>query len=424
VGQGTFVAARSAGRPGSLRDAGAAASSARRFAWQGLVSQRARATRLPRAASPPRGEPLRFDFMGGRVDPSQLPVTELRRAWSSAVATRISELANPGDLRGWLPLREEIALMLVGRGIECEPEDVLITSGAQQALTLLAHVLVDPGDSVALEQPGYFGAQEAFRACGALSLGIAVDEQGLRTDELARVLQQRRVKLIYTTPSAQCPTGAVLSAARREALLELSDRHQVPIVEDDYDSELRYAGPALPALKRDDPAGRVVYVGTFSKALFPGLRVGYLVAARPLIRQLMLARWASDFASDALAQVAVADLLASGALDRHVRRARRSYARRLAAMLDALDSHMPAACSWTRPEGGHHVWLRLPRGVDPDVVAAAASGEGLAYARGESFSCEGDRFRDHLALAFANEPPERIDEGVRRLGQVIARSSA
>ena len=442
VGQGTFVAGRPAGAASAAAESraegeGPDSDAAPRPAWAALFSRRARHARLPRMAAPAQPSQIRFDFLGGRVDPAQLPVRELRRAWSSAIDARMRELANPVDPFGFGPLREEIALMLVARGIACEPEDVLVTSGAQQALGLLAQTLVDPGDAVAVEQPGYFGAVEAFRAVGARIAPISVDAHGLRSDELARRLAvpfaaaggQPQIKLVYTTPSAQAPTGVQLSGPRREALLELSERHNVPVIEDDYDSELRYESPPLPTLKTLDRSGNVVYLGTFSKALFPGLRVGYVVGDRALLSRLVRLRWSSDFGSDALAQAAVADLLASGALDRHVRRMRRTSGRRLGAMVDALCRHFPPSDdgsldspTWRRPQGGHHVWLRLPKTVDPDALALRAAARGIAYVRGESFSCDAERqrYRDCLALAFVNQTPEQIDEGVAELALAVA----
>src|SRR5439155_4339064 len=177
-------------------------------------------------------------------------------------------------------------------------------------------------------------------------VGVRVDEDGLRIDDLARILRARRAKLVYTTPAAQSPTGAVLSAERRRALLALADEHHVPISEDDYDSELRYEGAPIAALKTLDGAGQVIYAGTFSKVLFPGLRVGYVVAAPPLLEKMVLARWNADVTTNVIGQAALAHLLATGALSRHVKRVRAVYATRLATMLETLATAMPAGTEW------------------------------------------------------------------------------
>jgi 2-aminoadipate transaminase len=293
-------------------------------------------------------------------------------------------------------------------------------NGAQQAIDLVTRVLLDPGDSVVLEHPGYFGARVAFAACQANVIDVDVDDEGLVTDDLARVLRVRRVKLVYTTPAAQSPTGAVMSEARRRALLALADEHQVPILEDDYDSELRYEGPPIAALKTLDRAGQVIYVGTFSKVLFPGLRVGYVVAAPPLLDKMMLARWNADVTTNVVAQAALAHLLATGGLSRHLKRVRLVYAARLAAMLETLAEVMPAGVEWTRPRGGHSVWVTLPRAVDADRLRQAAVDAGVQYAPGDVF-CGDGRGGRHLALSFANHTPAEIRAAARLLGELVTK---
>jgi 2-aminoadipate transaminase len=349
-------------------------------------------------------------------------VDDVRRAFARAIARSLPALAGHLDPLGWLPLRREIVRHLVARGIECQPADVAVVNGAQQAVDAAAHALLDPGDTVVMEQPGYFGAALAFTACQSNLVGVGVDEQGLRTAELARVLQARRVKLLYTTPASQCPTGAVMGETRRRELLALADEHQVPILEDDYDSELRFQGAPVPALKTLDRAGQVIHAGTFSKVLFPTLRVGYVVAARPLLEKMVLARVSADFATGAVPQAALAALLRSGMLARHVRRMRRLYAERQRAMLDALARHMPAGTKWSAPPGGHMLWLRLPA-VDPDRVFHDAAAEGIAYTRGEVFHFDG-RGTEYLALSFANLTPLRIADGVALLAAVVRRQVA
>ena len=420
VGQGTFVAARSLRAiPGGLRtDVDPAA--ARGFAWEGLVADRNHRIVLP--AGTGLRQSARFDFAGGSVDASVLPVPELRRVWSRAVEQSLDVLSRPVDPRGLPALREEIALSLVARGIQCEPEDVLVTSGIHQAFDLVARTLIDPGDAVIVEQPGYFGAALAFRAAGARLVGVPVDEEGLCVDELARILRVRRVKLVYTTPSAQSPTGAMLSERRRDALLELSDRHQLPIFEDDYDSELRFESPPLPALKTRDPAGRVIYAGTFSKALFPGLRVGYLVAARPLLARLSIFKAIADFSTDGVSQAAVLELSTSGALERHVRKLRRVYTKRRQALLGALELHMPPGMQWTRPRGGHAVWATLPNEVDGRQLHEAATAEGIRYGRGELFSIDG-QFTNCMALSFVSQDEATIEEGISELARLVSRQA-
>jgi DNA-binding transcriptional MocR family regulator len=419
VGRGTFVAPRAPRLRLAAR--GAAAETARPFAWQALLAERARALRPPAGARPP-ATPIRFDFRAGRVDAAGLPIAELQRAWQRALAG-LREHASDLDPLGHPPLREAVARSLGARGIACGASDVLITSGAQQGLDLVARALVEPGDAVALEQPGWFGAALAFRASGADLLPIAVDGSGLRVDELARALRTRRPKLVYVTPAAQLPTGVALSEARRDALLALSEAEQLPIVEDDFDSELRLAGPSQPALKTRDPGEQVIYLGTFSKALFPGLRIGYVVAARSLLPRLSLLRMAASQQPALVDQMALAELFEGDALERHVRRVRRRHVERARAMLHALGAGMPEGVRFREPAGGSGVWVELPAAVDARALAAEAAARGLAWSPGEAFHVDGDG-PPALLLSFAAQGPDAIREGVGELTALVRRTLA
>jgi GntR family transcriptional regulator/MocR family aminotransferase len=419
VGQGTFVAT-----PGSRTTRKTTAGEPHRgFVWSGLFALRARTLALPVGLVPRRSGPTRFDFRGGQVALDALPSADVRRAFAQALGSDLADVAAPQGPYGLTALRREVARYLVGRGIACETSDVGIVNGAQQAIDLTTRVLLDPGDSVVIEHPGYFGARVAFTACQANVIPVDVDGEGLVTADLARVLRARRVKLIYTTPAAQSPTGVVMSDDRRRELLALADEHQVPILEDDYDSELRYEGPPIAALKTMDRAGQVVYVGTFSKVLFPGLRVGYVVAAPPLLEKMMLARWNADVTTNVVAQAALAHLLATGGLGRHLKRVRAVYAARLAAMLETLAATMPEGTEWTRPRGGHSVWVTLPTDADPDALLQAALDAGIHYAPGDVFCGPGQGSR-HLALSFANHTPAEIATGIRLLADLLKKQRA
>ncbi len=419
VGRGTFVATR----PPAPRAPGVAPADAgpQDLAWPALFSRTAQATRLPPAfRRAGRTGSVTYDFRGGRVDPEALPAQDLAWAFARPFRTRaaLRALASHQDPFGWPPLRQAIATRLADRGIVCEPADVAVVSGLQQAIDLVMRVLVDPGDAVAVEQPGYFGAALAAAGRGADLLGVEVDGDGLRTDRLARLLRVRRVKLVYVTPAAQSPTGAVLSPARRAALLALANEHQVPVFEDDYDSELRWTRPALPALKAADGAGHVIYAGTFSKALFPGLRVGYVVAPQALLQRLVTARFLGDFGTAVVEQAAVATLLATRGLERHVRRIRRLYEARRDALAAALHRHMPADTRWDTPHGGHLMWVALPPGTDAERLSREATARAVAYTPGALFHADGGG-ADHVALGFTTLDAAAIDAGVARLAAAV-----
>jgi GntR family transcriptional regulator/MocR family aminotransferase len=415
VGQGTFVASRGAASP-SVPEL---APADRAFAWEGLFAQGTRRVPVPRSALGAHGSAaMPFDFTGGQVDAESLPVAELRRAYRSAITRHLPAAANHRDPLGWPALRSQVARLLVTRGIGCGPDDIVITSGAQQALDFVARALIDPGDAAIVEQPGYFGATLALKSAGAHLLGVGVDAEGLRVDELARLLRTRRAKLVYTTPAAQLPTGAILSDPRRAMLLELADRYQVPVVEDDYDSEFRFADAPIPALKTRDAAGQVIYVGTFSKALFPGMRLGYAVAAPALLARIAQLRGIAGFGSDVLAQIGVTEMLTTGALERHVRRMRTACAERRDALATVLRTEMPDGVRFTAPRGGHTLWLEVPGAIDPDSLQAAAAAAGVVYTRGDAFSIDG-RFAHHIALAFTHQPADRLALGASRLADCV-----
>jgi len=411
VGRGTYIAGALA--PASRKVAPTRA----RLAWSGLLATRARRLRDPGVGPEPDPASLRFDFRRGRVATSELPVAELQSAYQRALG-RVRNYANDFHPLGWPPLREAIARLLVARGINCSPSHVLVVNGAQQALDLVARVLVSPRDAVALEQPGYFGATFAFRGAEADLIGIGVDGEGLRVDELARILRTRRVKLVYTTPASQCPTGVVLAPERREALLALAEREQLPVVEDDYDCELRHADRTAPALKCHDPGELVIYVGTFSKALFPGLRLGYLLAPGPLRAPLGLMRAAASFQPPLVDQIALAEFLSGDGFERHVRRVRRRYAEGLAAMKEALRAAMPPAASFRDPAGGNCIWLTLPRDSDASAIQERAARRGIAVATSAAFYAEPPA-PPALKLCFATESPDAIRTGIAQLGECV-----
>lgn len=419
VGQGTFVAAPLAGVASPRADGADEESQPRGFAWGALLARRAGGEGLPRQLSEV-AKPVPYDFRGGVVDPDSIPDRDLAWAFSRTFssAERCREMSVHRDPFGWPPLREEIVRHLVSRGIHCSVDDVAVVNGSQHAIHLVARTLVDPGDTVLMEDPGYFGAAIALRACEAHIVGVGVDAQGMRTDELERLCQARRPKLIYTTPATQCPTGVRLSETRRRRLLDIVDRYQVPLFEDDYDAELRFSGPVAPALKTADRAGQIIYAGTFSKVLFPSLRLGYVVAPKPLLGAMVSSRWRADFGTQVVSQEAVASLLRTGALDRHLKRVRSIYGERLQALLEALENTMPEGVQWSRPLGGQGVWVTVPKPVDVNALIAKVRAEGVAFDSGAFFSLDHSD-RNAFMLAFTSMSPQALRLGVEILAREI-----
>jgi 2-aminoadipate transaminase len=308
-------------------------------------------------------------------------------------------------------------------------ENVLVTTGAQQALDLIGKLLIDPGDRVVTENPTYLGALQAFNAYEARYLPLPIDDDGMRVDRLEEALR-KGPKFVYVLPNFQNPAGVTLSLARRRRLVELCARYGVPVVEDDPYGQLRYSGQHEPALVRldrelhgDGGDGRfrsgVVYVGTLSKTLAPGLRVGWVVAPEEVAVRLTQLKQGADLHSSTFAQMVAFETARGGFLDRHVRELRRVYGQRRLAMLNALERHFPPGVRWTRPDGGLFLWVSLPRLLDSQELLERALEAKVAFVPGAAFHPAGGGAHT-MRLNFSYARPEVIEEGVRRLGLVLA----
>jgi GntR family transcriptional regulator/MocR family aminotransferase len=328
-----------------------------------------------------------------------------------------------GERAGYLPLRQTIAQLLTNQGISTHPDHVLITSGSQQAISLVARLLLRPGDTVLVESPTYMSAIDLFRSMDVRLCNVPLDDQGMQVDRVEELLNICQPKLIYTMPNFQNPTGVCMSNTRRRQLIALVDRYQVPIVEDEYVGDLRYEGHAQPALKTLDPGGHVIYVSTFSKMLMPGLRVGYLVAAGPVYDRLLASKHTTDLATSNLVQRALEAYITVGRYEAHLRKACQLYRQRRDVMLEALKEFAPAGTRWLSPQGGLFVWLQLPADLEADQLYPVAAAEGVTFMPGSVFY-PGERCQACMRLNFAVHSPDVIEEGIRRLGRAIERGLA
>jgi GntR family transcriptional regulator/MocR family aminotransferase len=262
-----------------------------------------------------------------------------------------------------------------------------------------------------------------FRILDLKIVGIPTDERGMQVDKLEKLLQRHHPKLIYTIPNFHNPTGACLSSRRRRQLIVLADRYNVPILEDDFVGDLRYEGRAQPALKALDPGGRVIYVSTFSKMLMPGLRVGFLVVEGPVYESLVSCKRVNDLATSSLIQRALEAYVTIGRYQTHLRRSCRVYGKRRDRMLLAIDHYLPAGVHVEPPQGGLFVWLRLPDNLSAEKLLPLARKEGVTFAPGSGFFLEG--FGEcYMRLNFAIQPPDEIEQGIKRLGKAIKRLAA
>ncbi|WP_157407990.1 PLP-dependent aminotransferase family protein [Actinomadura atramentaria] len=359
---------------------------------------------------------------GGAPYVSALPLDVVGGMIGDLVATRGAEALQYGSAQGDAGLRERICDVMALEGVQASADDVVVTVGAQQALDLVTKVFVDPGDVVLAEAPSYVGALGTFAAYQADVVHVPLDEGGLipaalreTLDRLAR--EGRRVKFLYTVPTFQNPAGVTLTAARRAQILEICAAHDVLVIEDNPYGLLGFDGEPMRALRADD-AERVIYLGTFSKTIASGLRVGWALAPHAVRAKLVLAAESAVLCHPALSQVAVREYLTTQPWREQIKDFRELYRARRDAMLDALDSLMPEGCTWTRPGGGFFVWVTLPEGLDAKAMAPRAIAERVAYVPGTGFYADGGG-RRNMRLSYCFAEPDRIREGVRRLAGVI-----
>ncbi|HEU4582876.1 MAG TPA: PLP-dependent aminotransferase family protein [Polyangiaceae bacterium] len=359
----------------------------------------------------------------GTPDLRLTPRVALARAYRRVLRGRDPLPLGYGDARGHLRLRRALAEMLSAtRGLRAGADDVLVTRGSQMALELLGRVLCGPRDVVAVEALGYAPAWRALGAGGAELVPVPLDAEGLRVDQLAQLSARRRLRAVYVTPHHQYPTTATLSAARRLALLELARRQRFAIIEDDYDHEFHYQGrPVLPLASADE-AGVVAYVGTLSKILAPGLRLGYLVAPAILLERCVELRERMDRQGDLVSECAVAELIEEGELQRHVRRMRRVYQARRDALLDALARYLPGVIEAAPPPGGMALWARA-QGADVDRWAARAAARGQIIWTARTFAFDAQP-APYLRLGYAVRSAEESARQIERLARVLPRRNA
>ncbi len=377
-----------------------------------------------------------ISFGGGMPAPELFPVREVEAACVEALAKSGSLALQYGTTEGYQPLREMIARHSARYGIRVKPENVLITTGSQQALDLIAKLFIDVGDRVVVDAPTYLGALQAFDLFGAAYRSIPRDEEGMQLDGLKTALRSHP-KFMYLLPNFQNPTGLTMSLERRKAIVELAGKHNVPIVEDDPYGQLRYEGQHLPpllALEREanpsrrtngDALGNVIYLSTFSKILAPGLRLGWIVAPTEVITRLVQLKQGADLHSSTFTQVVTYEAARGGFLDRHVRALRHEYRRRRDVMLTALADNFPEAwgVTWTRPAGGLFLLVRLPAGMDSHKLLEAALKQNVAFVPGDSFfaaDVDRDEANRHMRLNFSYAKPDLIREGIRRLAKAVA----
>jgi 2-aminoadipate transaminase len=364
-----------------------------------------------------------ISFAGGLPAPELFPVREFAQACQEVLDEEGAAALQYSVTEGFYPLRQWISEYLLRvNNIKCTPEQILIISGSQQGLDLIGKVLLDPGDYVVIENPAYLGAIQAFDAYEAQYLDVASDDDGMRTDDLVRVLRAAKVKpkLLYLVPNFENPTGITLSLERRKQLIAVCSEYGVPILEDDPYGRLRYSGESLPSLMALAASRNCIYMSTVSKIIAPGMRVAWLVIPEPaLYEKVVPAKQAADLHTSSFTQRAVyAYARKPGQIENHIKEMLPVYSRRRDLMLQTLQSSMPDGCSWTRPDGGLFLWARMPESVDTQELLVVAAAKKVAFVPGAPFWVNRD-VRNTMRLNFSNASEEHLIEGINRLGELV-----
>lgn len=364
-----------------------------------------------------------LSFAGGLPAPELFPAEQYSAALAKVLA------ADRGALQygpPFAPLKAHIVDLMAQRGVHCAPEQIFLTTGAQQALDVLSRLFLDPGGSVMLEQIVYTGIQQAVAPMRPVILPVETDlALGIDVEQVATYLEEGNVPaFLYVIPDAHNPLGVSISPDRRETLIELATGHNMPIIEDDPYGFLAYDGQSIAPLRARNES-HVFYVGSFSKILAPALRLGWMIVPPELIAKVTVIKEAGDLESSALTQRAVAAYLDAGHLPAHLQQLRSAYGERLTAMLASLERHFPEVVSWTMPRGGMFIWVTLPDGVDArELLPKAVDQEKVAFIPGQAFAQPGTDARRFIRLNFSNCCVSDIEEGVRRLARVVGPACA
>ena len=365
-------------------------------------------------------EPEIISFAGGLPAPELFPTDKL-----SEIAVRVLKedgrsALQYGPTEGYKPLRKIIAQeRMTTAGVNVTMDNILITNGSQQGLDFTGRIFLDKDDVVICESPSYLGAINAYRAYMPKFVEIPMDDNGMIIEELAKALQQYpKAKFIYTIPDFQNPTGKTLSLDRRIKLLELAEKYDIPIIEDNPYGELRFDGEHIPSLMSLDKTGRVIYLGTFSKTFCPGFRLGWVCASEEILSKYIIAKQGADLQSSSISQREAALFMQTYKLDDHIENIKKVYKVRRDLMIEMMEKEFPKVCKFTYPKGGLFTWVTIPEQYDAAEILQLALKEKVAFVPGRSFFANGNE-GNHFRLNFSNMSEEKIIEGIKRLGKVL-----
>lgn len=367
-------------------------------------------------------QPDVISFAGGMPSPDSFPKADIQRILND-VGDELISLLQYATTEGYPPLREFIAQWVKDRGIEATADQVLMLAGSQQGIDLACKALLDPGDVVLVERPTYLTALQVIQMYQARAVAVPGDADGMDPDALQEAIETYRPKLIYLVPTFRNPSGETWSRERRQIVAEIAAKAGVVIVEDDPYGMLRYSGEPVAAVKAFDSAGCVIYLGSFSKIVSPGMRLGYAIAAPELLRKLVVGKQTVDVHSNNLAQYVVNEFCRSPRFAEHLKSIRAVYGQKRDRMLQALETHFPESATWTRPDGGLFVWVTLAGHIQTSKLLERAVEQKVAFIPGTPFFCDGSG-ENAMRLNFSNASFEQIDTGIARLGRVIKEAGA
>ena len=365
-------------------------------------------------------DPTIISFAAGNPSPESFPTEELAKLSAEIFANESTKALQYSITEGYPAFREAIAKRQKEKfGIGGEDDAVMVVSGGNQGIDLCCRVLCNPGDAVLCENPSFIGALNAFRACGAKTIGVPMDDNGMIPEALEKAIAENpRAKFIYLIPTFQNPRGSTTSLERRKALYAIAKKHSILILEDNPYGELRFAGEEIPTLKSMDTEGLVVYCSSFSKILSAGMRIGFIVAPNAIIQKMAVGKQCEDVHTNIFFQLLCLKYMTECDLDGHIEKIRAIYRRKCNLMLECLDREMPKDITYTRPEGGLFIWCTLPEGCDSAEFARFAVTKKLAVVPGSAFNCDTEAPSNAFRLNYSTPTDEQIETGIKILGQI------
>lgn len=366
------------------------------------------------------GKPGIISFAGGIPSPDLFPTKEWGDMLKEIIDTEGSKALVYGVTEGYQPLRDEINKINARSNIGRDFDTTIVTTGAQQAIDLLVKSLVNEGEGVICENPSFIGSLNGIRSYRAELHGIEMDEDGIRCDLVEEELKKGNIKLIYTIPTFQNPTGITLTLERRKKLLELAEKYDCYILEDNPYGDLRFGGEAVPTIKSMDETGRVIYVGSFSKTLSPGLRVGFITGHEDIIDRVIVCKQVNDVHTPLVNQMLVHKYITEYDFDAHIKKGCELYGHKCALMLECMDKYFPENVSYTRPDGGIFLWCTMPESVDCQEVFRSALEKGVAFVPGSTCMVDLEAKNNCFRLNYSTMPDDKIEEGIKILGGILA----